>query len=540
MGTVMSGQKRFFSGMLLLTFSNILIKAVGLLFKIPLTNLIGETGMGYFNSAYTIYAWFYMLTTAGLSVAVSMIVSEYRAKANAKQIKIVLRTVMLLFFAIGLAGTAIMVIGAEKFAEFIRADEAAVCIAAIAPSLLFSFLSSALRGYFQGYQIMFPTAVSQIMEACGKLLIGIFIAKYTLSLGMETSEVAACALLGIAVGIAAGFLFLCGAKFFFNEKKYDKEYTQLDDEPQTVLSGGKVAVRLIKIAVPITISSSVMSLTKILDTLIMTDRLMAFGYTNEEAIKIYGNYTSLAVPMFNLPPVLIYAITYSVVPLITASITRREYDEAKSYMHSSIKLTSLIAMPCTIGMGVLSYQILSLFFAKELVDNGAGMLTVLAPSIFFVCMLAITNAILQANGCEQKPIISMLAGAAVKLVSSYLLIPVLGRYGSPVGTFLCYATIVVMNMHFVAKYAGVVPNTVDVYVKPLAAGVLCGAVAVAVSHFLSGILGLTLSTVAAILAAAVVYVAGILVTKCLAKSDIMIIPKGEKIYEFLKRMKAVK
>ncbi|MBQ4137091.1 MAG: oligosaccharide flippase family protein, partial [Clostridia bacterium] len=127
----MSTQKRFFSGMLLLTFSNIVIKAVGLLFKIPLTNLIGETGMGYFNSAYTIYAWFYMLTTAGLSVAVSMMVSEYRARANSKQIKIVLRTVLLLFFAIGLAGTLIMVIGADKLAGFIRAPEAAICIAAI-------------------------------------------------------------------------------------------------------------------------------------------------------------------------------------------------------------------------------------------------------------------------------------------------------------------------------------------------------------------------------------------------------------------------
>ncbi|MBQ7822485.1 MAG: polysaccharide biosynthesis protein [Clostridia bacterium] len=536
----MSGQKRFFSGMLLLTFSNILIKAVGLLFKIPLTNLIGETGMGYFNSAYTIYAWFYMLTTAGLSVAVSMLVSEYRARANSKQIKIVLRTVLLLFFAIGLVGTLIMVIGADKLAAFIRAPEAAVCIAAIAPSLFFSCLSSALRGYFQGYQVMFPTAVSQIMEACGKLFIGISIAKYTLSLGMEISEVAACALLGIAVGIAAGFLFLCGTKFFFNEKKYDMEYTRLEGDGDEVLPARRIAVRLVKIAVPITISSSVMSLTNIFDTLIMTDRLMAFGYTNAEAIKIYGNYTSLAVPMFNLPPVLIYAITYSVVPLITASITRREYDEAKRYMHSSIKLTSLIAMPCAIGLGVLSYQILSLFFAKELVDNGASMLTVLAPSVFFVCMLSITNAILQANGHERKPISSMLVGSLVKLCASYLLIPVLGKHGSPVGTFLCYATIVVMNMYFVAKYAGVVPSISDVYIKPLAAGALCGVTALGVCHILSPRIGLTLSTVSAILAAAVVYVAAILIMKCLNKEDIMILPKGEKIYGILKKIKVVK
>lgn len=536
----MSGQKRFFSGMLLLTFSNILIKAVGLLFKIPLTNLIGETGMGYFNSAYTIYAWFYMLTTAGLSVAVSMIVSEYRARAATKQIKIVLRTVLLLFFAIGLAGTLIMVLGAERLAAFIKADEAAICIMAIAPSLFFSCLSSALRGYFQGYQVMFPTAVSQIMEACGKLFIGISIAKYTISLGMKTSEVAASALLGIAVGIAAGFLFLCVTKLFFNERKYDSEYTKLEESDAPLLSGRSIAARLIKIAVPITISSSVMSLTNIFDTLIMTDRLMVFGYSNADAIKIYGNYTSLAVPMFNLPPVLIYAITYSVVPLITASLTRHETEEAKRYMHSSIKLTSLIAMPCAIGLGVMSYQILSLFFDRELVENGAGMLTVLAPSVFFVCMLAITNAVLQANGHERKPMISMLVGSLVKLVSTYMLIPVLGRYGSPVATFISYATIVVINLYFVSRYAGVVPSISDVYLKPLLAGALCGVTAIVLGHVLSDPLGLTLSTVVAIVGAAAVYLVSVLVLKCLDRSDITILPKGDKVYSLLKKLKVVK
>ena len=525
--------------MMLLTLSNVVIKAVGLLFKIPLTNLIGETGMGYFNAAYTIYAWFYMLTTAGLSVAVSMIVSKYRARGNTTQIKVVLRTVLILFFAIGLIGTLAMVFGAQTLANLIRVPEAAICIMAIAPSLFFSCLASSLRGYFQGYQVMFPTAVSQIMEACGKLFIGISIAKYTLSLGMEISEVAACALLGIAVGIAAGFLFLCFTKFFFNENKYNNEYTKLDDNDE-ILGHSKIAAMLIKIAVPITISSSVMSLTNIFDTLIMTDRLMAYGYTNAEAIKIYGNYTSLAMPMFNLPPVLIYSITYSVVPLITAAVTRREDDVAKRYMHSSIKLTSLIAMPCAIGLSVLSYQILALFFDKHLVDNGAGMLTALAPSVFFVCILAITNAILQANGYEKKPIVSMLAGSAVKLVSSYMLIPVLGRYGSPVGTLLCYVTIVILNMYYVAKYTKVIPNVCDVYLKPLASGALCGISAMVTSHALSGTLGLTLSTVTAIFAAVIVYFASILIMRCLTKDDIMILPKGERVYALLKKIKAVK
>ena len=535
----MSTQKRFFSGMLILTFSNVLIKAVGLLFKIPLTNLIGETGMGYFNAAYTIYAWFYMLTTAGLSVAVSMVVSESRAKANNAQIKIIVRTVLLLFFAIGGVGTLIMVLGADKFAALIRVPEAAVCIMAIAPSLFFSCMSSALRGYFQGYQIMFPTAVSQVMEALGKLFIGISIAKYTLGLGMSTQNVAACALLGIAIGVAAGFLFLTVAKLCFNEKKYANEYARLEGEKYTVQNGRSVAAKLVKIAIPVTISSSVMSLTSIFDTVIMPGGLMRFGYTNEEAVMIYGNYTSLAVPMFNLPPVLIYAITYSVIPLITASVARHEYDDARRYMRSSMKLTSLIAMPCAVGLSVLAYQILSLFFKAEMVQNGAGMLTALAPSVFFVCLVAITNAILQACCKKTKPIRSMLACSAVKLAMSLVLIPVLGKYGSPISTLICYITIVVFNMYFVSKYAGVIPSVFNVYVKPLVASSACGVAAMLVSYKLTPITGNTVATVVSILCAVIVYGALILILRCLTKEDVEIIPKGEKVYSLLKKLKAI-
>lgn len=525
--------------MLILTFSNVLIKAVGLLFKIPLTNLIGETGMGYFNAAYTIYAWFYMLTTAGLSVAVSMIVSESRARANTKQIKIIVRTVLLLFFAIGAVGTLIMVLGANKFAELIRVPEAAICIIAIAPSLFFSCMSSALRGYFQGYQVMFPTAVSQVMEALGKLFIGISIAKYTLNLGMKTQNVAACALLGIAIGVAAGFLFLTVAKLCFNEKKYNNEYERLEGDSVKVENGRSIAARLIKIAIPITISSSVMSLTSIFDTVIMPSGLMKYGYTNEAAVEIYGNYTSLAVPMFNLPPVLIYAITYSVIPLITASVTRREHDEARRYMSSSIKLTSLIAMPCAVGLSVLAYQILSLFFRADMVANGSGMLAALAPSVFFVCMVAITNAILQACGKERMPIISMLAGSAVKLVGSIVLIPILGKYGSPVSTLVCYMTIVALNMYFVAKYAGVTPSIINVYLKPLVASAACGITAMLVSYKLTSVLGSTISTALAIVCAVIVYAAFVLLLKCLTKEDVEVLPKGEKVYAILKKLKAI-
>jgi stage V sporulation protein B len=205
-----------------------------------------------------------------------------------------------------------------------------------------------------------------------------------------------------------------------------------------------------------------------------------------------------------------------------------------------MKLSSLISLPCAIGLSVLSYQILSLFFKADHVEKGAGMLSVLAPSVFFVCMLAITTSVLQAAGKEKLPIISMLAGSAVKLAGSFFLIPVLGKYGTPASTFLCYLTTVVINMYFVVKHTGVRPRVLEVYVKPLISGVLCGVSAAAVSYYTRNTLGLKLSTVLAILAAVIVYFGGILIFKSLEKEDFMLIPKGEKIYNLLNKLHMVK
>ncbi len=546
----MSNQKRFFSGVLLLAFSNLLIKAAGLLFKIPLTGILGEGGMAYFNRAYNIYAWFYMLTTSGLSVAVSMLVSENRARANHKQIKIILRTVLLLFFGIGLLGTLIMVFGADAFATLMGVPTASICIMAIAPSLFFSCMSSALRGYFQGYQIMFPTAVSQIMEACGKLFIGISIAKYTYhTLGLELEQVAAYSLLGIAIGVGSGFLFLSITKFFFNERKYENEYLALKGETNIITGYKKSASRLLKIAIPITINSSVMNLTSLFDTFFMTSRLteyftassqMDYSAAVKKADDVFGNYTSLAVPMFNLPPVLIYSLTYAVVPLVTAALARHEKENAKRYMHSSLKLTSLISMPCAVGLGGLSYPILSMFFKKPLVENGAGMLSALAPSVFFISLLAMTNAMLQASGYEKKPIVSMISGALVKLVMMFLLIPIIGKYGTPVSTFICYFVIVVLNMYFVIKYTGLRVKSIEVFVKPLCASLISGFGALAISYFTRNIIGLKISTLLAIFAAMVLYIVSILILRCLDKEDFILLSKGDKIYNLLKKYGFVK
>jgi stage V sporulation protein B len=150
-----------------LTLSTLVVKLIGLLYKIPMMRYLGEEGMGYFNSAYEIYTFFYILATAGLPVAVSILVAERAEKGSLLGVKRIFSVSLALFVVLGLAGTAVLYFGAEKFSELIENSGALLSIAAIAPMVLFVCVSSAVRGYFQGHQNMLPTAISQIIEAAG-------------------------------------------------------------------------------------------------------------------------------------------------------------------------------------------------------------------------------------------------------------------------------------------------------------------------------------------------------------------------------------
>lgn len=455
-------------GVALLTLSNLIVKAAGLLFKIPLTALIGEEGMGYFNSAYTLFTWFYMISTAGLPVAASMLISRRRASEN-KSVSDIFTVCLAMFTVIGVLGSLLLFFGAEMFASVLKVEKSSIAIAAIAPTLFFICQSAALRGYFQGIGYMTPHAVSQIIEALGKLFLGVAFAKLALDRGLGIYQAAGYAASGLTVGIAAGMITLY-LSFIFNKPE---KLLQPEESRKSI------ALRLLKTAIPITLSSSVMSLTGILDTFIMTRRLHDIGFSQTETIAIYGNYSSLAVPMFNLPPVLIYPMTYALMPALSEAIAKGDMKRAHDVTSKTIRAASFVAIPASVGLCLLSNEILSLFFAEDLVARGSGMLRLLAPSSYFICFLALTNTVLQAYGKEKIPLFAMLAGSVVKLISSWTLIPIIGKYGAPASTFLCYAVICVISVHAIASKTEAgrdfSPNNMS---KPLVASAVMGVVAV--------------------------------------------------------------
>lgn len=526
----------FFSGVLILTVANILVKAVGLVTKIALNRVVESVGAGYYSSAYEIYAYLYVISTAGLPVALSIMVSKSRASGRFNEAKKIFNIAMVVFLTIGFVFSTLMIVFSDGIASFIGSEETSLCIIAIAPTILFICLSSCMRGYFQGYQQMAPTAVSQFIEAVCKVGVGVALAIWAKSKGYDDFVVAAYTILGVTAGVFLGMVFLYIKKLFFKEERYNE---LLDVPLNTECRKTKTLLKeLFAIAIPITISSSVLSLTTIIDTLMVQNRLLASGIDPTTVKVLYGDYATLVISMFNLPTILLYPMVNALVPLISAARARKDRDGEERMRSFSVRFIMLLALPCALGLGVFSYPILDLLMFKEdSVERAAPWLSIAAVSVVFLGIIAVTNAFLNTAGRQKLPIISMIAGASVKLISNYFLIGSIGMYGAPISTVLCYLCAASLNIFFTMKYVGKLPDLKNVFVFPLLSSTLAVGGAAGVYLLLSRLILPEIATVIAILTAVIFYAFFIGRTGSVTKDEIEMLPNGNKISNLLIKFK---
>ena len=289
------------------------------------------------------------------------------------------------------------------------------------------------------------------------------------------------------------------------------------------------------------LSSSLLSMSSMLDTLIVIRRLGETGLTDAAAVSLYGNYTAYCVTLFNLPPVLIYPIVNTLIPSISEARATQNTKRVRLLMHKSLKLAAVIALPCSLGLAVMSEPILKLIFSNESsAEMAAPLLSALAPSVFLIGIMAVTNGILQSCKLQKYSVFSMMIGAVVKGISAYLLVGVplgdgyLHMYASPISTFLFYFTITVLNVFFIVKYADLPFPTASVFLRPFAASVLCALAAFASNGLLGKVIPSSdLVTVISIGVAATVYGLFLLLFGGITKSDVALIPKAETLIEKL-------
>ena len=527
-------KKVFFSGVLLLTFSTILVKIVGLFYKIPMLSYLGSEGMGYFHSAYEIYAIFCIIATAGLPVALSVLISAALAEGKRWEVQRIWKVSLALFVVIGVTGSLLMWGLAKPICRWIKSEDAFGCMLSIAPTLFFVCVSSAIRGYFQGYQKMLPTAISQLLEALGKLLFGLLFAHLALKRGATVPQLATAAGWGVTAGTVLSTMYLAIVKVRFHPNNSNENLVDLP------MYGNKVEKKLLKIALPITLGSFIISLTKIVDMSMILRRLQTIGYSPVEANEAYGSYTTLAISVFSLLPTLLSSISLPLIPILSSAIASEDKVTEHKMIELSYRIDSLIAIPASLGITLFAKPILSLLFGGEnqAVETAAPLLSILGISVFLSCMITATNSVLHAYREVRKPIYSTLAGLIAKGIAAYILIgiPSIGLWGAPISSFFCNAVIVLLNMYFVSKFCdGLDIKSLFLYptlLSAFAVGIAYGECLLLQQKFGEN----ALTTLIPIATAALLY----LVLGCLfgliSKEDISSLPMGKKICSILEKM----
>lgn len=523
-------KQSFLQGAAVLAAATAIVKIIGAIYKIPLGMVIGDEGYSYFGKAYQIYEVLLMISTTGLPVAMSRMVSQAQTLENHDQIRKIFSTALRVFLTLGIIGSALMVFFAKPLSTLVATDESAwFAIAALGPAVLFICIISAFRGFFQGQSNMTPTSVSQIMEAVCKLVIGLGAAWLLMHLTQDVTYGAGGAILGVTIGcaVSAAYLFRC----------YRKAVRELP-VGGTVSSTGETMRQLLAIAVPITLGSAGLQIINLVDTVVYMNRLVgALGLSAARANELSGIY-EFCRTIFNLPCAFITPITIAIIPAITSHLTMKNDRGVRVVEGSALRITGLIAAPCAFGLLSLGGPIMALLrgYTGEKLEIAGAVMAILGVTVIFNSLILVTNAMMQAHGDVTTPVIHMIAGGVIKVVVNFLLvaIPTLHIVGVAVGTGLCYFLIVGLNICAMVRKKTIDPRSFAGLLKPLMAGALMGAVAYMANGFLSVYIGGTLACLLAICVAAAVYFVLVYALRIITYDDCMLLPGGEKIAKILR------
>ena len=540
--------KSFVKGAAILGAAGLVVKILGAVFRIPLGNMVSETSMAYYQPAYYIYTFFIVIATSGIPVAISRMVSERAVQGDYRGAHRAFKVSAFLMFGIGAVSFLLLFFGAGAISAGMSSPNAKYPMMVIAPALLLVPLMAAYRGYFQGMQNMNPTAVSQVIEQVFRVGFGLSLAylfyrsapaflSWAGKDATTASDVkgAMGAISGATIGSAAGLALI----IFIYMKSRAAIHHRMDMHPDTVFEAtGDILKKVLLIAVPITIGAAVMPIMNMVEVPIINSRLLAAGFTPQEADVLYGTLSGYVMSLINLPQVLTAALAMSLVPMITSVFTQRDTEALTENTVLGMRIATMIGLPCAFGMAVLSHPIMLLLYPTkpQVADNSAACLTILAIGIIFLSIVQTLTAILQGVGKQMVPVINLLIAVVIKIVVTFVLvgIPTLNIRGAAIGTTVAYLAAAVLDILAVKKYVGVSFPAGLCYLRPALSAGIMAVFARLVFNVLTMILGhgiaaSGIATMLSIILAACLYAVLLIVTKSCTRDDLLHMPKGNKL-----------
>lgn len=574
----------FLKGAMVLGSSMVIVKIMGMIYKILLSNMYGGVGTGLFNSAYALYNPLFMLSTAGFPIAISRMVSESITKKRYRDVRQIHKLSVPIFVIAGLLCFLAMVIGSFIYVKIIKAENTIFALLCLSPTIFFGCLMSIYRGYFEGMRNMAPTAISEVIEASCKLFLGFTASYITMQiclnqyhssgyvLGIEcASETEAhnaavplaigAAITGISLGSLFGFVFL-----FIKYKRMGDgiSVSDLRSSPPP-RSNREIITTMVKTAIPIGLGSIIMSLADMIDSTLVNKRIYSIMETNPDALlNVYGSlipddvyYSNsthtylygcygIALTLMMLVTAVTQVFGTTALPSVTAAWTSGNKERMKQSMETVLRVTVLVTIPSGIGMSVLAEPLLSLIYSGPAVANeveiGSKVLAVMGISVIFIATSTPLCSMLQAVGRMDVPLKLFTIGMIMKIIVNYILvgIPEINIQGANVGSVVCYGFVTVVAMFILCRETKITPNFISIFIKPLIAAIICGVAAYFAEIFFDLFLVQRAATIMAILVAIVVYIIALLLLRAIKREDILQMPKGNKILKVLEKRKLIR
>ncbi len=532
----MKKQTFIFSSAILI-FSAVATKLIGALFRIPLANMLGGTGMGYFSGAYGIFMVIYAISVTGLPTAVAKLVAENSALGYYTNIRRIKSAALGFFCATGIFFTFLLIICAYPFCLFTSGIEAVPSVLMIAPSIFFCCATSVYRGYYEGLRNMFPTAVSQVVEGFFKLGAGLAFCIYVIrnpekfdavcrlfgNCGIA-SVASAAAVLGITVSSAAGTLFLIIRDKINGDGISNEQLAQTNVKNQN--NDNRIIIKqLLKIALPVAAGALITNLTSIIDLVTITHSLesaikkephfftLISGTENISELPnfMFGSFTGLAVTVFNLIPSFTNMFGKGILPALSEAFAAKNKEAVTSNTEKALISTAIIGFPAGLGICALSENILKFLFPTRPseTDLCTSSLSILGIAVIFLCISSTAFSILQAAGKPQLPVKIMLAGVAVKLSGNVIFVPVpkLNIAGAAISTLLCYIVICIPAVYYVMKLTKVSgKNIFVIFFKICYSSIICALSAKLAENILSNAVGTSFVLIISIFIGAIFYI----------------------------------
>ena len=436
---------------LVLTVCGILCKLLGAFYRVPLTNMLTAEGMGMYYLIFPVFSFLISLTSSSVPQVLSKLVAECVSNGNYKKAKTYFLCCIILFFSFGLLCSVVLFFIAPILSNIQNNVENLSSYFVIAPAIFLVAVISCFRGYFQGFQTMTQTGISQIIEQVFKIGLGLYLVNKFLIFGLEQAVFGAVFAITISEVFALGYLVV--SYLFFKERKKNKNVTNDYFKVKQCFKD------IIKMSIPFTLSYVIFPLSLFLDSIVVVRLLTNSNVPVGVATSVFGLYNGAVGTLTNFPIVISTAIAMAILPSISYDIKKGERDFAQEKILLSFKLGVFVLLPCVIVFSIFPKQILQLLFGEmqtHLFDElgvATTMLRLASIGVLFMGLFQISTAILQAENKTYVPVVSLVFGTCIRCIVLIVLLNISGInfYAIVIANIICYYLIAMRNVSFLQK-----------------------------------------------------------------------------------------